>query len=196
MMARPAFSISTLLIFALVRSPNAVTVPSNAPDVTSMKHKLQHIHDNDARKSPDQTPTEFAEREVNAYFSAGEIKLPAGVQSVHFEGKPGVVTATARVDFDQLRSGRNSSNPLLSIFAGVHEVVVAAQARGTGGQGLVQVDSVSLDGVEIPRFVLQAFAEKYLKPKYPNIGLDSRFALPDRIDTASVGLHKLTVTQK
>ena len=38
--------------------------------------------------------------------------------------------------------------------------------------------------------------EKYLHPKYPNIGLDSRFGLPDRIDTARVGTHKLTVTQK
>jgi hypothetical protein len=161
-----------------------------------MKHKLQHIQENGARNNPDQTPTEFSEREVNAYFSGGEIKLPAGVQSVHFEGKPGVVVATALVDFDQLRSGRDSSNPLLSIFAGVHQVIVAAQARGTGGLGLVHVDSVSLDGVEIPRFVLQAFAEKYLKPKYPNIGLDSRFALPDRIDTASIGLQQLRVTQK
>jgi hypothetical protein len=38
--------------------------------------------------------------------------------------------------------------------------------------------------------------EKFLTPKYPQIGLDSQFPLPDRIDTATVGLHKLTVTQK
>jgi hypothetical protein len=58
------------------------------------------------------------------------------------------------------------------------------------------VDSVSLDGVEIPEFVLELFAEKYLQPKNPQIGLDSQFALPNRIDTATVGLHKLIVTQK
>jgi hypothetical protein len=58
------------------------------------------------------------------------------------------------------------------------------------------VDSVSLDGVEVPEFVLQLFVEKYLKPKYPNIGLDSRFALPARVDAATVGLHRVTVTQK
>ena len=75
-------------------------------------------------------------------------------------------------------------------------MVVQAHAHGSGGQGIVQVDTVSLDGVEIPRFVLQLFVEKYLQPKYPNIGLDSRFALPDRIDTATVGRHKLTITQK
>jgi hypothetical protein len=58
------------------------------------------------------------------------------------------------------------------------------------------VESVSLDDVEIPRFVLQMFVDKYLKSKYRNIGLDSRFVLPDHLDTASVGLHTLTVTQK
>jgi hypothetical protein len=85
---------------------------------------------------------------------------------------------------------------LLSVFNGIHNVVVVAQAYGAGGQGMVHVESVSLDDVEIPRFVLQMFVDKYLKPKYPNIGLDSRFVLPDRLDTASVGLHSLSVTQK
>ena len=61
---------------------------------------------------------------------------------------------------------------------------------------MVHVDSVSLDGVEIPQFVLELFVEKYLKPKYPNIGIDSRFALPAHVDSATVGLHKVTVIQK
>jgi len=33
-------------------------------------------------------------------------------------------------------------------------------------------------------------------PVYPNIGIDSRFALPVRVDAAIVGLHKVTLTQK
>ncbi len=33
-------------------------------------------------------------------------------------------------------------------------------------------------------FVLELFVEKYLKPKYPDIGIDSRFALPARVDSA------------
>jgi len=58
------------------------------------------------------------------------------------------------------------------------------------------VDSVSLDGVEIPHFALELFVEKYIQPRYPGIGIDSRFALPDKIDTATVGQHQLAVTQK
>ena len=92
--------------------------------------------------------------------------------------QPGVVVGTSSVDFDQLKTGKNSYNPLLSVFSGLHDVVVTAHARGEHGQGFVQVDSVSIDGVEVPRFVLELFVEKYLAPKYPNIGIDSRFALP------------------
>src|SRR6266487_2164973 len=106
------------------------------------------------------------------------------------------LAGTAQVDFDRIREGSHSSNPLLSIFSGIHEVVVVTHAHGAGGEGFVHVDSVSLDGVEVPRFVLQLFVDKYLKPKYPEIGLDSRFPLPDRGDTATIGPHKLSFTQK
>ena len=75
-------------------------------------------------------------------------------------------------------------------------MVVVANASGTAGQGLVDVQSVSLDGVEVPQFLLEIFVEKYLTPKYPNVELESRFRLPDKIDTAVVGEHKLTVIQK
>ena len=169
-----------------------------APDAAAdrMQRKLDRLERNSEAAHPDQSPTEFSEQEINAYIASGEVELPAGVQSVRCQLQPGTVTANTRVDFDQLKAGRSSMNPLLSIFSGVHDAVVAAHAHGSGGQGVVHIDSVQLDGVEIPQFVLQLFVEKFLKPKYPEIGLDSRFALPEKIDTATIGLHKVTVTQK
>ena len=113
-----------------------------------------------------------------------------------FEGQPGVVTASCRVDFDELKAGQRSANPLLSLFSGIHDIVVVANAKGTGGRGVVEVQSVTLDEVEIPRFVLELFVEKFLQPKYPDIGLDSHFPLPQKIDTAVVGAQKLSVVQK
>ena len=194
----PTLLLATIILFTLSEASIAQVNPSSksSPAVSSMERKLQRIESNGALAHPDQTPTEFTEQEINAYFASGAIKLPAGVQSVNFQGQPEVITATSRVDFDQLKAGRRSSNPLLSMFSGIHDVVVSAHVRGAGGRGYVNVDSVSLDGVEIPRFVLEIFVEKYLQPKYPGVGLDSQFALPDRIDTAKVGLHKLTITQK
>lgn len=196
-----SFGLSLPLVLSLLSSfPAAAPAQADSPPHTSalasMTWKLRYVETNGKLGRPDSAPTEFTEEEVNAYLASGELKLPAGVKSVHLEGQVGVVTGTARVNFDEVRSGNNSSNPLLSVFTGTHLVIVTAHAHGEGGQGIVQVDSVLLDGVPIPRFLLQLFAEKYLQPKHPEIGLDSQFALPDKIAVAVVGSHRLTVVQK
>ena len=168
----------------------------NSPEASALARKLERLEANGKSVHPDQSPTVLTEQEVNAYLASDRIELPSGVQSVRLQAESGVINGTARVDFDQVREGVHSTNPLLSMFSGIHEVLVAAHAHGAGGQGYVHVDSVSLDGIEVPNFVLELFVEKYLQPKYPQIGIDSRFALPDRIDTATVGQHRITLTQK
>jgi hypothetical protein len=185
-----------LLALTLLTQHSLTQSNSNSARVASVENKLQHLQSNGAQPHPDPAPTEFTEQEINAYFASGNVKLPAGVRSVVFQEQPGVVIATSRVDFDQVKAGKNSYNPLLSVFSGVHDAIVTAHAYGAREQGVVQVDSVSLDGVEIPSFVLELFVQKYLKPRYPNLGMDSRFALPAHVDSATVGLHKVTVTQK
>jgi hypothetical protein len=173
----------------------AQSSPDPAP-AARFERKLQRMQSNAAQAQPDSSPTEFTEQEINAYFASGRVQLPVGVRSVVFQEQPGIIVGTSRVDFDQLKAGKNSYNPLLSVFSGVHEVVVTTHAYGARREGVVHVDSVSLDGVEVPAFVLEMFVEKYLKPKYPDIGIDSRFALPARVDSATVGLHQVTVIQK
>lgn len=197
MKARSAFllAVTTCSLLAPHSLAQTRTTPNSSLQA-SFERKLQHVQSNGAQTHPDSSPTEFSEQEINTYFTSGNVALPAGVKSVVFQEQPGIVIGTSRVDFDELKAGKNSYNPLLSIFSGLHDVVVMAHAYGAKGEGLVHVDSVSLDGVEVPQFVLQLFVEKYLTPKYPDIGLDSRFALPARVDAATVGLHRVTVTQK
>src|SRR6202047_2756792 len=187
-----AVTIWSLLVPHSLAQTRSVPNPAR---VASFQRKLQHLQSNGAQPHPDPSPMELSEQEINAYFASGNVELPAGVRSVVFQEQPGMIIGTARVDFDQLKAGKNSYNPLLSIFRGLHDVVVTTHAYGASREGLVHVDSVSLDGVEVPQFVMQLFVEKYLKPKYPNIGLDSRFALPARVDAATIGLHRVSITQ-
>lgn len=187
-----SLTLSTALVFAAAGAGASKPLP----DAERMQQKLHHLDVNSHALHPDPAPTVLTEQESNAYFASGKVKLPAGVQSVKLEAAPGVFTGDAQIDFDRVREGIHSSSPLLSIFTGVHEAVVVAHAHGAAGQGHVHVDSVSLDGVEIPQFVLELFVEKLLTPKYPQVGIDSQFTLPDRIDTATVASHQLIVTQK
>jgi hypothetical protein len=184
--------LSAMAVLLLLACSNA----AGSNDVASMDRKLRGIESNGNAARPDQRPTVFTEAEVNAYLASDNIMLPDGVRSVKLAAAPGVITGVAKVDFDRIREGSGSSNPLLSVFSGLHEVIVVAHAHGVNHEGIVHVDLVSLDGVEVPRFVLELFVEKYLEPKYPEIGLDSRFPLPNKIDVATVGQHQLTVTQK
>jgi hypothetical protein len=162
----------------------------------SLQRKLDHIQQNAQHPHPDQTPTVMTEDEINDYFAAGRVKLPLGVKKVSYQLQSGMITGLATIDFDEIRAGQRSSNPLLSLFSGTHNVRVEADAAGSGGQGKVHARTVSIDGIDVPRMALELFINKYVKPKYPNVGIDSEFQLPDKIDLALVGYHKLTVTQK
>ena len=169
--------------------------PQTQP-LASAERKFQHIEQNARLGHPDQTPTVLTEDEVNAYLASGHVDLPEGVKSVRFRGKVGVIEALTRVDFDEITASRRSSNPLLRLFTGTHNVHVVARAKGAGGMGQVHVDSVEIDGVSVPRAALQFFLERYITPKHPEVALDTTFKLPYKIDIAIVGSEKLTITQK
>lgn len=162
----------------------------------SLQRKLDHIQKNGKLAHPDQTPTVMTEDEINDYFAAGRVKLPQGVKKVTFQMQSGVITGLATIDFDEIRAGQRSSNPLLSIFSGTHNVRAEADAAASGGKGKVHVRTASIDGITVPRMALEYFLSKYITPKYPNVGMDSEFQLTDKIDMAIVGYHKITVTQK
>ena len=162
----------------------------------SLQTKLDHIQQNGEQEHPDQAPTVMTEEEINDYIAAGRIVLPQGVKKLKLEGRSGVVTAFLNVDFDEIRAGQNSSNPMLSLFSGQHDVRVEADASGSGREGRVHVREVDIDGFSVPRMALEYFVSKCITPKYPNVGIDSQFQLPNKIDMATVGYHKVTVTQK
>ena len=160
------------------------------------KKKLDALQQNADSADPRPLVTTLSEVEINAYLNSSAVKLPVGVHSARLVGSEGTLNGAARVNFDEIRTGRGSANPLLTLFSGTHDVNVQAHGSGAGGRGNVDVDSVEIDGTAVPRFALEYFVDHYLKPKYPGIGMHSTFALPDRIDSATIGRHQLTLVQK
>jgi len=193
---RTATAVFTLSLAVPIALPQRTASGAASPTLRSMERKLEHIESNAQAATPDPMPTILTEDEVNAYVSSGAVSLPKGVQRVRLEELPGGVTANARVDFDQITQGSRSMNPLLALFTGVHQVKIASHAHGAHGHGYVHVESVSIDGVEVPQIALQFFVDRYIRPKHPEIGIDSRFQIPDRIDSAVVGRHQVTLVQK
>jgi hypothetical protein len=187
------------LFFSVLVAVTALPSPGTEAARTlaqSAEQKFRYLDANGQREHPDPRPTQFSEQEVNAYLASGMVRLPAGVESVRLVGTPGMIRAHCRIDFDVVRASRSNSNPLLRLFSGIHDVTVEAHASGSNHQGQVHVNSVSIDDLEVPRFVLEMFVDKYVTPRYPGVGLDSTFALPDRIAVAKVFTHTLVVAQQ
>lgn len=160
------------------------------------QNKLDFLERN-ARSNPIQRrSTQINADEVNAWFREGGYKLPQGVQKVIFHGQPDSITGDATVDFDEVKQGKRNLNPLLSVFSGVHEVQVGATASAQNGQGHVTIQTVSIDGVGVPHIALEMFVKRYITPKYPGVGLDNTFQMPNRIDTATIGNDTALLTQR
>jgi hypothetical protein len=178
------------------RRPASSTEAMYQAQADRCQRKFDHIRQNGSQTRPDQTPTVINRGELNAWFASGRVQLPTGVHQVRFSSTPGVVDATARVNFDEITARQQSSNPLLSLFSGEHDVRVVARCDAGGGEGHVHVQTVELDGTAIPRVALEFFLDHYVNPKHPEVGMDSTFRLPYRIDTATVGENELSITQK
>jgi len=190
-------SAGILILSVLVIAQDAPSKAAHfSPAAQRCQNKFDFLERNATSRPLQRRSTQINADELNAWFREGGYKLPQGVQKVIFRGQPDRIQANATVDFDAVKEGKRNLNPLLSIFSGVHDVEVTATASAQSGQGHVNIQTVSIDGVGVPRMALELFVDKYLEPKYPNVGLENDFAMPYRIDSATVGNDNALLTQK
>jgi hypothetical protein len=191
-----ATALASLTVLHAAQNAGSETSRMQAAAADAMQRKIDFIKSNADAASVDQRPTVFTQSEINAYFADHRVRTPDGVKAARFVLGRAQVTAYARIDFDQITEPARSRNPLLSIFSGTHDVQVLCDASGSGGMTHVNIRSVMLDGVSIPRMALQMFIEKWVNPKYPTIRLDGDYKLPARIDTVTIEQRSGIVTQK
>jgi hypothetical protein len=190
------------LVLSVAPTAQGTSTESNRPSAATeaaadrCQDKLDHIEQNGSRQHPDRRPTVITEGELNAYFAAGRVKLNPGLDQVRFSSQPGTLTSDLLVDFDKLSAGQRSSNLLLGLFTGIHNVRVIASGKGSGGIAHAHIQSVTIDEVQVPRFLLELFVEKVLQPRYPQAAMDPDFKMPAKVDTVILGEHKYTLIQK
>ena len=190
--SRDRFFVSMLLLATFALFAQAAR---HTPAYTSMEKKIALLEAGPT--APSQTVT-MTQDELNSFFAEGGVQVPKGLSNIKFDLRPRIVHATSEVDFDQLSEGHGGGgNPLFSaLFSGTHDVDAEAQASGTGGQGTVTIQSVKLDGVQVPKSALEYLIQHYVKPKYPQAGMTSTFELPVQIDSATVQQGQVELVQK
>ena len=195
---RFAWCVSILAILAAVAIGQNTQAPygEHSAGYRSLVRKIAYLKVNASKPHPDPKPVELTESEVNAYFGEGGVRLPRGVSQVHLASRPGVIDGHAHVDFEEIMQGRNKNNPIYSLFSGSHDIHVVAEASGVNGVASIKAQAVELDGVAVPEWALEFFVQKYVTPRYPNVGMTSSFKMPLRIQTATVESSKVALIQR
>lgn len=190
-------AISLAALLCLAAPLGAAPAKSRKQLADSMEKKIAAVRENGECERPKKQTTVFAQDEINAYFAERRLPMPEGVRSVTFDLTPGKVFSRARIDFDEITRERRTRNPLMHLFTGTHNVEVAARATAAGaGKVRVNVESVAIGGVTVPRMALQFFIERFVNPKYPNVRLDGEYTLPAKMDSVTIDARKGTVVQK
>ncbi len=131
----------------------------------------------------------ISEAEANSYLQYEMLpNFPPGISRVRLKFHPARPQGSLQVDFGKLKEAfGGSGNPLVDYFLqGVHTLGVDGTFTSSGGIARFALQTVTLDGVALPRMVVDFLIERYLKPSYPEVSIDRPFRLPFSIDKMSV----------
>lgn len=139
---------------------------------------------------------EISEQEANSYFRHKMASsLPPGVSKIRLKFQSARPTGFVLVDFDKIKETLSTAlNPALSYFLqGVHTVGVGGTFSSSNGTGQFHLETVTLDGITLPQFVVDFLIERYIKARYPNVAIDRPFSLPFSIEQANVEEGKVVL---
>ena len=166
------------------RAAGGVAVSAEAAE--SAAEKFRQIREPSTVRSS--AAIQFSEEEVNSYFDYELApRYPGGVSKVSVRFLPGRLLGTAEVDFDKGKAARRMPGGMPDyLFWGVHTLSVEGGFSAVNGIGQFDLESVSLDGVPLPRTLVDFLMDAYLKPRYPGLDIDRPFPLPHSIDRVQV----------
>ena len=128
-------------------------------------------------------PVVLYEREVNGYlrFQAAS-SLPVGVADPYLSlAADGRVSAQASVDLNAVGSSQpRGALDLLRYLGGVVPVTASGTLKTQGGQGLLEVEAVTVGGIPVPVSVLHELVRHYSRSDTEPDGVDlsTPFVLP------------------
>lgn len=170
-------------------------------DAERLQGKIARITENAQARRPVSLRTSITEEEVNSYLTYALARnLPIGVTDpyVTIEGD-GRLFGRAIVDLNRVRAERPSggfSDPF-AYLGGKAQIAARAALYTSRGTGRLELESTTVSGVPVPKFLLQALVSYYTRtPEDPDgISLDDTFRLPAGIREIEVGKGQAVVVQ-
>jgi hypothetical protein len=148
-------------------------------EYASARQKLDLIENDRLRAG---ARVELTDSELNAYVSH---EAPAGVRNPRVEIAPtGLVTGSALIDFNEVRraQGQQPGWLMAKLLEGERPVSVTARLNSGNGHAQVEVQRVTISGMELDGNTLDFLIRYVLLPLYPDAAVDRPFELGHRVE--------------
>jgi hypothetical protein len=194
-----ATSALVVTLGAAADSPSAPAVSRHDADL--MKQKVATINRLGEKPLKERRKTTVTEKELNAYLALEAISdLPKGVvnPTVSILGD-GRLSGRAVVDLDAVRKEsppRSLLDPK-NLLIGRLPIAATGVLTTSNGVGRFELESASVGGLPLPKFLLQEILSYYSRSaeRPGGLSLDDPFALPVRIREIQVGRGQAIVVQ-
>jgi hypothetical protein len=117
-------------------------------------------------------------------------QIPVQVDSIDVQLTPGAVGADTQLTLNSNTTGNPISDALLS---GTHNLFVKGALSGSAGQGKFDLLEVRVDGIPVPKILIEALIDRYVKPRYPEVDLKEPFDLPWGIHSIDIQSGKAAI---
>jgi hypothetical protein len=189
--------LSAVVCFALLAFlVTAEAVNTSRPQSDSFAKKLAIIKQHSAASPKSARKTTVTEGELNSWFVyRAPPLLPVGVKdpSVTVVGN-GKLVGVVTVDLDDVGKSKSGA---WNVLGGRVPITLSGVLRTKDGKGQFDLQSASLSGVPLPKFLLQEIVAHYTRDEdRPNgIRLDDPFDLPASIKQIDVGQGQALIIQ-
>ncbi len=134
---------------------------------------------------------EVTEAELESYvlFELRD-QIPIKMDSFDVQLTPGAIGAETQLTF----SSNSTGNPMVDAFVGgTHNLFIKGKLSGQASRGKFELDEIRVDGIPVPKVLIQALIDKYVKPKYPDTNLKEPFNLPWNIRSVEIQAGKAAI---
>ena len=163
----------------------------------SLEAKFQILDSKEAPTAANSSPVIVTEFEANSYLKVHSSEfLPGGVRTPTMSFQPEHASASTDVDFDEL--SRTYPNPndmapkiLAAMFHGTQHVTVVAKIQPEAAGEHVEIESVVVGSMTVPKWLVDYVIQNVLQPKY-NFDLSKPVPYPDHVTQIVLGTGQVT----
>jgi hypothetical protein len=115
--------------------------------------------------------------------------IPARVDSFKVQLTPGAVAADTQLTFVN-----TIGNPIVdTLLNGTHNLFVKGRLAAANYEGKFDLEEIRVDGIPVPKVLVETLINKYVKPKHPEVDLKEPFELPWKIERIVIEQGKATI---